>query len=159
MINYFAYGSNIDREDLDKWCRRNGVPLAKRLGEFPAKLGHYRRTFNYLSTTRNGGAANIMESAEHSVYGLLMEVKEDDVNAIRKKEGYPNHYQEIYVDVEMFDGTMIRDVRTYKVVKHLEELEHQPPTREYLQLIIGSAKRYGFPVDYIEYLKSIETKD
>ena len=159
MINYFAYGSNMDREDLDKWCSHKGVPLVKRLGEFPAKLGHYILTFNYLSTTRNGGAANIMESEEHSVYGLLMEVKEDGIDAIKDKEGCPRYYQEIYVDVEMFDGTMIRDVRTYKVVKHLEEREHQPPTREYLQLIIGSARRYGFPVDYIEYLKSIATKD
>jgi hypothetical protein len=159
MINCFAYGSNMDREDLDEWCNERGIPLIKRHGESPAKLRHYKLAFNYFSMTRNGGAANTMESADHSVYGLLIEVKEDDLNAIRDKEGCPDYYQETHVDVETFDGRMIRDVTTYKVVKHLEKLEHQPPSREYLQLVIGSAKKYGFPFDHIEYLKSIETKD
>ncbi|GAJ14557.1 unnamed protein product, partial [marine sediment metagenome] len=47
MINYFAYGSNMDKQDLDKWCRRKGLPVVKFLSVFPAKLRGYKLTFNY----------------------------------------------------------------------------------------------------------------
>ncbi len=159
MNKYFAYGSNMDRDDLNKWCSQRGIPLIKSQGELPAKLPHYRLAFNCFSRTRSGGVANIMKSAEDSVYGLLLDVEENDLDAIRKKEGCPHCYQEIHVDVETFDGTTIRDVTTYKVIKRREAPEHQPPTREYLQLVIRNAERYGFPLGYIEYLKSIATRD
>jgi len=159
MIYYFAYGSNMDKEDLDKWCQKRGLPKVKFLNTSPAKLNGYKLSFNYFSTCRNAGAANIMVSKSDCVYGLLVEIGEGDLKTIRKKEGCPNYYNEICVDVEKFDGTVVRDVKTYKVVKDRERSGHQPPTRHYLQLIIKNAKKYKFPNCYIESLESIKTKD
>lgn len=149
----------MDKQDLDKWCRRKGLPVVKFLRVFPAKLRGYKLTFNYLSSSRNAGAANIMESKEGCVYGLLIEMEEDHLNTVRIKEGCPNYYREICVDVEKFDGTIVRDAITYKVAKHQETTSHQPPTRNYLQLIIRNAEKYGFPRDYIKYLKTVPAKD
>jgi len=102
-----------------------------------------------------------MKSKYDCVYGLLIEMTDSDLNTVRKKEGYcenaaSRHYDEICLDVEEFDGTIIQGVTTYKVAQHREEPRHQPPAECYLQLIIRNAGKYGFPTKYIEYLKSIE---
>ncbi|HCJ66583.1 MAG TPA: hypothetical protein DHV62_04475 [Elusimicrobia bacterium] len=159
---YFAYGSNMDKEDLDKWCENRRLPKIEFLSISPAKLNGYKLCFNYFSSSRNAGAANIMESRNDCVYGLLLEIKDSDIEVIRRKEGYSRdpskcYYDEISVNVEKFDGALIRNVKIYKVVKHREKPEHQLPTRYYMQLIIRNAKKYNFPKDYIQFLKSIKT--
>jgi len=159
MINYFAYGSNMDKDDLDKWCKDKGLPEIKFPSISPAKLKDYKLSFNYFSTTRGGGAANIMESKDDCVYGLLIELTGKDLETIRKKEGYPYYYDEICIDVEKFDKTVARNVKTYKVVKVEETSGHQPPTRYYIELIIKNAKKYNFPKEYIKFLESVKTKD
>jgi hypothetical protein len=159
MINYFAYGSNMDKEDLDKWYKNRGLPEVKFLSISPAKLNGYKLSFNYFSNTRGGGAANIMKSKKDCVYGLLTEIRERDLEIIRDKEGCPDFYDEICVDVEKFDGTMVRDVKTYKVVKVKEKPSHQPPIRYYMGLIIKNAKKYDFPIGYVKFLESVKTKD
>lgn len=146
----------MDKDDLDKWCTRKGKNQVNLMNASPAKLGGYKLTFNYYSKTRRGGAANIMESSGDCVYGLLAKLEKEDLDTIREKEVCPNYYSEICVDVEKFDGTVINGVKTYKVVRTLEEPRHQPPTECYLQLIIRNAEKYGFPTEYIKYLKSIE---
>jgi len=159
MIYYFAYGSNMDKEDLDKWCKKKGHPVVEPLSTpSPAKLNGYKLSFNYLSPSRNAGAANIIESENDCVYGLLSGLGDSDLDTIRVKEGCPTFYNEIYVDVEKFDGTLVQNVKTYKVVKDQEKPGHQPPTKYYLQLLIKNAKRYNFPDDYIRYLETIKAK-
>ena len=164
MIYYFAYGSNMDKEDLAKWCKRGNLSMVTYLSISSAKLNHFKLRFNYFSCSRNAGAANIMQSKKDCVYGLLTEISENDLKTIRKKEGYCEdyskcHYNEICVDVEKFDGTVFRDVKTYKVVERLEKPEEQPPTEQYMQLIIKNAKKYNFPKEYIKFLESIKTID
>ena len=164
MVFYFAYGSNMDKDDLDKWCKNKAYPLVRCSSVFPARLSGYKLAFNYFSATRQGGAANVMRSKGEQVCGLLLKLEDRDLNTIRCKEGYScdesmRYYDEIRVDVETFDRMKIKDVVTYKVVKKREAPDHQPPTREYLDLLIWNAERYGFPADYIKYLKTVPAKD
>ena len=162
MVYYFAYGSNMDKNDLDKWCSKKDLPTIRFLNPpSPAKLKGYKLSFNYCSSSWNAGAANIMESQTDCVYGLLMQIEFSDLEKIRKKEGYcRDHskcsYDEISVDVETFDGRLCRNVKTYKVVKSKEKPDHQRPTRCYMNLIIKNVKK--FPSEYMRFLESIETK-
>jgi cation transport regulator ChaC len=154
---YFAYGSNMDEEDLKTWCKNKSksFPQWKLLGT--ACLENYRLAFNYYSSGRNGGAANLMESQNSRVYGLLFEMSESDRETIREKEGFPNYYVEITITVKHRDNT-ISDVTTYKVVKNKEKIEHQKPSRSYMGLILKNAYNNKFPDEYIRYLESIETQ-
>jgi len=154
--NYFAYGSNMDEDDLARWCRERKKPLVKFLSIAPVKLDGYKLCFNYCSSSRKSGAANIMNSKDDCAYGLLAEIKDSDLSTIREKEGCPNFYREIAVDLDTFGGLRITGVLTYKAVEQREKVNHQPPTQYYLNLIIRNAEKYGFPHHYIEYLKSIE---
>ena len=159
MHQYFAYGSNIDKEDLDTWCDENNLPKITPKSVIPVKLLGYRLTFNYFSSTRNCGAANIMEVENGEVYGLLMEIDNDELKIIKKKEGCPKCYKEIKICVDSFEGQRLGEAITYKVVKNRESNCHQPPSKNYLCLIISSAIKYQFPSFYIEALKRIETKE
>lgn len=159
MVKYFAYGSNMHKEDLDKWCQSQSRPKINFLSISPAKLSGFQLRFNYFSASRNGGAANLVKTQDGHVYGLLIEIQEADLQILRAKEGYPKYYDEILVEVEKNDGEVAQNVKTYKVVSARELLTHQPPTQSYLQLLVKSAKEYKFPNEYIMYLESIETRE
>jgi cation transport regulator ChaC len=166
MIQYFAYGSNMDEEDFEKRCREKGWRTVNFKNCRAAKLDGYKLTFNYYSASHwKAGAANIMESRRGCVYGLLFDIEEDELETIRKKEGYSQdcsncYYNEVCVDVGLLsDRKVVKSVKTYKVSKCREETDHQPPTREYMNLIIKNAGKYGFPSEYIKYLESFSTKD
>jgi len=157
-VYYFAYGSNMDEDDLRKWCESEKRPFPdwKLLGD--ACLENYQLFFNYYASRRHGGAANLMELPDHKVYGLLFEISEDeDLVTIRKKEGYPDHYEEILVTVE-WEGKNIDGVTTYKVAKKNEKPAHQKPTAYYMDLILKNARKHGFPVEYVQSLEILETQ-
>ena len=159
-MNYFAYGSNMDKEDLDKWCKDHGYEIIKFLNVIPAKLKGYKLSFNYRSSSRGAGAANIMKSEADAVYGLLIELEDKNKETIRKKEGYRSHcYDEIKVEVEVLDGKIVADVLTYKVFKEKESSVFEPPKKHYLELIKRAAEKYNFPENYKRFLKEIETLD
>lgn len=148
----------MDKDDLDKWCLKEGFPIIKFLDIKPAKLSGYKLCFNYLSKRRKAGAANIMNFRGSNVYGLLIEIQDSARETIREKENYPYSYNEHFIDVETFERKIVRGVLTYKVVEEKEKKEHQPPTKYYINLIIKNAEKYEFPSDYIDYLKSLEIK-
>ena len=99
-----------------------------------------------------------MQAQDSHVYGLLIEIQEADLQILEKKEGYPTYYDEILVEVEKFDGEVVQQVKTYKVVRNRELLHQQPPSQSYLQLLIKSAKEHDFPDEYIMFLESIDTR-
>lgn len=157
---YFAYGSNMDEKDLQEWCetRKPERSFPKWKFHGTACLENYLLAFNYYSTGRKGGAANLMEAKNNKVYGLLFEMNNDyDLDTIRCKEGYPTYYKEIRVTVRCKDIS-INNVITYKVANNKEIPDHQRPTKYYMDLILNNASKNGFPEDYIKYLKKIETQ-
>lgn len=159
MKKYFAYGSNMDKDDLDRWCNKNNFPKITPKSIIPAKLSDYRLEFNYFSSSRRCGTANIMKEENGVVYGLLIEIDDNDIQTIRIKEGCPNNYEEMEVCVNSLEGNKIGKAITYKVIKNKQLNYHQPPSKDYLCLIISNATKYGFPSSYIEDLKQIKTID
>lgn len=149
----------MDKEDLDRWCEEKDFPKITPKSIIPAKLVGYRLAFNYYSSSRNCGAANIMEVENGEVYGLLMEIDNDEHRIIRKKEGCPKCYKEVKICVDTFEGQRMGGAITYKVVKNRELDCHQPPSKNYLCLIISNAIKYRFPSFYIKALKRIKTKE
>jgi gamma-glutamylcyclotransferase len=152
----------MDKKDRDSWCKKKGYKNITFINGTTARIEDYRLDFNYYSSGRNGGAANIMHSTGSSVYGLLVEINDEDLSKIREKEGFfgarndRNYYDEIEVSVKKIDGNLVGGVKTYKVAPQREEREYNPPSKEYLNLIINSAKKYGFPASYIDFLENFE---
>ncbi|MCH7397831.1 gamma-glutamylcyclotransferase [Belliella sp. DSM 107340] len=131
---YFGYASNLDISTLES-----------RLGQQPklisqAVLPHYGFRFNYQNP--DGSArANIIESKNESVYGLLFEVSESDKDYFLKSEpGYDFVEHEIFTKNGSFRAfTFISD----KIVKGIF------PHQEYLETIINGGKSNNIPSGYL----------
>lgn len=156
---YFGYGSNMDLDDLRQWCERAGHPAVRPRQVEPALLRNYRLCFNYYSRGRGGGAANIVYEPGETVYGLVMDLSPTDFATVSAKEGAPRYYRQVELDVERFDGRLLRGVRSFQVSDGRRTPDHQPPTESYLQLLLRNAKRYGFPENYVRMLEGVKTAD
>lgn len=151
---YFAYGSNINLNDLSKWCKKKGHKPVTPVFSKPAKLYGYRLIFNYFSSCRNSSALNIGKNGnDEYICGVLFRLSEEDYQKIRKKEGACGenpYYVEIPVGVEV-DGKLIK-AKTFKAVKK-REIEFQKPSREYLDIVRKGAEEFKLGKECIEKIE------
>lgn len=168
---YFAYGSNLNPEDLAEWCRFMNVdfPLGRRLG--PAWLPDYRLAFDHFSPSRQGGVCNIRPAVGGVVPGALFEVPPGGFWALDLKEGAatpPEHglgavdnletrdnsqtpvksYQRLRVCVLRDDG---RDVAayTYRVPTGPAD-GFKAPTEHYLAVVRDGLAAQRLGTEYLE---------
>lgn len=156
---HFAYGSNMNMNDFKVYFKRKGYDSSsiKVIGK--VILRNYKIPFNYYSSGRGGGAANIMECRGNHVEGLLLEMGDELRTPLRSKEGHPKFYRETGIlKVELEDGTVVPMI-TYTVIPEKRREGHVPPTRYYLNIILEAARKYNFSKKYIEMLKNIECKN
>jgi cation transport regulator ChaC len=154
---YFAYGSNLNQSDIDRHCReksRNLINLAS-MQPKPCIVYDYELVFNYYSTGRKGGAANITEVKGKHVEGVLFTLNDYDMDTIAKKEGAPTCYRKQDVDVTLRDGTVIKDVTTFVVCENKKKSYFTPPTAEYMRILIAGAQAFGLTTAWINFLQSI----
>ena len=99
--HYFAYGSNMDKEQMKHRC-----PDSKLIGV--AILKGYRFVYDGYSCLRKGAVANIVKDESEKVFGVLYEISENDERELDCCEGYPNSYDKKEVEVEDFKGKKYR---------------------------------------------------
>jgi len=159
MPKYFAYGSNLNQEDLDKWCKNKGYCPIKFSSWKRAKLKDYALVFNVYSKSRRCGVANIERKEGEVVEGVLFIITEEDLKKLDKKEGHPKKYQRHTISVRTEEGKEVNNVITYWVPKEKTTQDFIKPSKEYLNIIIKGAKRYELSKEWIDKLKQIPTKD
>jgi len=87
---YFAYGSNLNRQDMTDRC-----PSAKPVA--PALLEGWGLTFR--------GVADIEPAARRQVQGALWLLSAEDLVSLDRYEGVPSHYERRLVEVQTEEGT------------------------------------------------------
>lgn len=88
----FAYRSNMNLPELKKWFVDKGYPLAEVQAVESVVLPSYELVWNYFSTTRGAGAANVCRRQEVELPGLALRVNQSALQAIDRKEGHPKFY-------------------------------------------------------------------
>ena len=154
---YFAYGSNLNQEDLREWCERHCRPILELRMRSVGLLGGRRLDFTAYSRVRHGGVADIVKDEDSCVYGVVFKVSSSLVAVLNEKEGINGgQYRQSHVAVHLApSGAVEEDVLTYEVVK--KKFNTYKPSRQYMDVIIKGAEAYGLPPPWIEKLKSIET--
>lgn len=142
---YFAYASNMNR-----------AQVRQRAGEWAeekiARLDGYELNFDKVA--RGGtGTANIVPVGGKVVWGVLYRVTEQQLKALDRFEGVPEHYRRSEVTVVDEQENRI-SAQVYLARKVRRGLK---PDRLYLQRILEGAEEHGLPRDYIEALKKIES--
>ena len=148
---YFGYGSNLDHVDWTKWCHRKGrnPDGLKEIG--PAWLDEYYLTFDYYSSTREAGAANLklLASGRAATPGALFEIDADTLASLDRKECHPNpkYYQRKIVTAYTPDG---KAHQAYTYIHYAKEDNFHPPSQEYENLIRNGLERLDLTTDWLD---------
>ena len=147
---YFAYGSNMWREQMRQRC-----PEHELIGA--AVLKDHALCFPRFSTIRQCGVAGIMEKPGAEVWGVLYRLNARDLATLDKREGYDpaspphlNRYDRRTIRVLSNGDTL--DCLTY--IARPEPGTHIPSV-EYMSAIITGAEEHGLPAEYVTALKLI----
>jgi len=142
---YFAYGSNMNEDELKKW----GITIIDRK---KALLHNYTVALNRYSKNRQGGVLDIIPSQGSIVEGVLYELSDEAKRKVERKEGVTiGAYKEKHIDVEV-DGRIVKNAITYVVCKK----EDSPSaSEEYKKRVLKGAKDHDLSDRYIEELKKI----
>ena len=137
---YFAYGSNLDREQLRERC-----PSSR--GRFRARLRDHRLDFTYYSSRWTGGAADVVPHSGEEVWGAVYELHDDDFNRLDRFE---RGYDRVVLTVEDEQGELQRVV-SYTV----REKYSFRPTRVYVQKMLRWGEHWELPTDYLARLRKL----
>lgn len=154
---YFAYGSNMDPEQMRERCPDHTVVGL-------AALSDHELTFPHFSLRWNGGVAGVQIHHGGTVWGVLYEISDRDLAALDEIEGFKgsddehNLYDRCLITVELVradDGSFPRRVRA--CAYFARPTNPSPPTREYLDRLVNGARHHRLPDEYVEKLTGIET--
>ena len=149
---YFGYGSNLDKDDWTAWCKERGKDPSglKELG--PAWLDEYQLVFDYYSSSRKCGAANLVRVASGmaATPGALFEIDEYTLELLDRKEGVkiPGCYQRKTVTVFTADGESHEAV-TYIHIS--EDSIHYGPSIHYESLIRNGLLRLNLSTTRLDF--------
>ncbi len=136
---YFAYGSNMNQQQMQQRC-----PASRFTRK--ARLEGFRFVYDGYSRTREGAVANILESHAPGamVWGGLFEITGDDLAALDRYEGYPRSYQRRIITVRDKQGTAYETIIYYRTGKDLGR-----PSEHYRAIVIEGAEQCQLPGSYV----------
>jgi hypothetical protein len=143
----FAYGSNMCRDRL-----LDRVPSARY--EFVVSLSGHALRFHKRSIDDSAKAdAFFTEEEDHKVWGIVVDVPEDDRGKLDRAEGLGQGYTSQDVTVLDCDGN------PYQVVAYLAEESHIDshlrPYDWYLALVVDGARARGLPDPYVKDVEAV----
>lgn len=147
---YFAYGSNMDVEQLKERFKKISDANFSVIGV--VILPKYDFRFNKKSTVDGSGKANIISDQKSEVEGVIFELTNEQFEVLDEIEkGY--HRENMMVNLQK----RYREVITY-IADSKSLCEGLSPTEEYLEKITKGAKYFNLSKSYQEKLSSYKTK-
>jgi gamma-glutamylcyclotransferase (GGCT)/AIG2-like uncharacterized protein YtfP len=146
-LYYFAYGSNMNWQQMKRRCPSSRFVCV-------ARLPDYRFGITRHSRLRDCGTANIYPANGEEVWGIIYEVSDADLTVLDSfEDGYRREILSFY-PVE--DGTQPLDALVY--VADIEQ--NVPcPNPEYRRLIIEGARHWQLPAFYQALLEAIQVAE
>lgn len=149
---YFAYGSNMSEARLNE---RNITFNFNAVG----RLTGYKLSFN-MRCSDGSAKVNIMESPGDVVWGVLYQIKVED---LRKLDQFEDGYTRKRLKVEKVDGSF-KD--SFRYNPHEAEVYSSTGLtgdgkvyRDYKNFLVRGALEHRLPSEYIRYLSQIPTKE
>jgi AIG2 family protein len=135
MAFFFAYGDRMNEEKMI-----GEKPQARLVG--PGRVDGYRLAFNVISRAWGGGAANAVPDPRSSLWGILWELDEADLEGLQpiNRGGATAEDRILDVDVQGPDGVV--RARTFAVES---EESFVRPTERYFDMLRATAVMQGLP--------------
>ena len=139
-LRYFAYGSNLDADQMRARCP-SSRPLVR------ARLTHHRLGFTYFSTRWDGGAADVIPDSEDEVWGAVYELDERDLGLL---DGFERGYDRVHLEVRGDGGDLYRT--TSYCVRSKRDFA---PHRVYVEKMLSWGERWRLPPGYLARLRRL----
>ena len=135
---YFAYGSNMNQEQMYTRCRGS-------------ELGSLARLTGWRYFINGRGYAGIEESPSDHVLGCFWSLEDEHVASLDRYEGVKgNFYSKETLEVEKpEDGSKVSALVYLSVNR-----EYGIPTPRYQGVVVSGAREIGLPADYLTMLES-----
>ena len=128
MKNYFAYGSNMDTEQMLMRCPQSIIQKKAVLS-------------GYEFFIKKRGYANIRQNKQKVVHGIIYKITEDDESKLDDYEG-----------VQYGTDTKPTSAELNAYYYLATETNEGQPKKGYLENIIEAAQAHNFPKEYIAEL-------
>ena len=152
MIRYFAYGSALSKRHVHEWASEHGVDEAPFAAGVPAVLRGYELVFDVESRFWGGRVADLRPSDDAVVHGVLFELDDGALEAVRRKEGVPTGLSE-EIEIEVQQGGASVAAKAYVGRPERRTTPGAPAPRLLAALIEGAIER-GLPEPWISRLRS-----
>ncbi len=138
---YFAYGSNLDADQMRERC-----PSSR--GVERARLDDHRLGFTRFSQRWDGGVADLIPAPGATVWGVLYHLHVDDLERLDRFEG---GYERIRVCVRTPGET--HEAVSYSV----REKQEHAPRDAYIGKMLHWGEHWEFPESYLDSLRRVPT--
>jgi gamma-glutamylcyclotransferase (GGCT)/AIG2-like uncharacterized protein YtfP len=149
MSYYFAYGSNLDQEDRERWCLDHKIEDFIESAIEPVYLPDHELVFHYRSSSRGGGALDVKGRRGQLVAGILFKIRAGGWDWLDQKEGQGTAYRRKSCTVLTRDGRFY-EATTYEVVPGRRERGFVEPAPGYPEIVASGLKHYGFSTAMLE---------
>ncbi len=147
---YFAYGSNLLKEQMQGRTREVRQPQVCRLAE-------HRLAFNKQGKG-DQVYANIMPDTGSEVWGVIYRCSPAAMKELDRYEGVAaGHYHRQQIEVIGHDGATVKAVTYVAGDDHV--CPDGQPSDEYLGRFLQGANQHCLPSDYIEGIKLLAKRD
>jgi gamma-glutamylcyclotransferase len=144
---YFAYGSNLSRQRMEK---RTGPVHAARV----ARLKDFRLAFNVTDAAGVERYANIVPTARGEVWGVVYRMSAEALVALdRYEEVAEGCYSREIVEVDTLDGEQLQ-AEVY-IGGPKRTIAEGRPSERYLKIVLAGANEHKLPVEYIRHIESL----
>jgi len=149
-MKYFAYGSNMSLDRIQKRC-----PSAVKIGV--ASISKYKFACHKASADISSKADAVWTgSSSDKIYGVVYEISgKDDIAYLDVCEGVPIHYKRKKCNV-VINGNRVK-VWVYLAQPDFVGCELRP-LFYYMNHIIVGAEENNLPKEYVDMLKSIKVQ-
>ncbi len=158
-MHYFAYGSNLDPQQMSLRCP--GATVVG-LGE----LRDHRLTFPLTSHDWGGGVASVGVAHGESVWGVAYELTDEHMAALDRYEQFvgPGDQHNLYdretTSVQLIradDGSFPR--RLHAWIYLARSANPSRPSRRYLDTVLAGARHHRLPEEYVAKLAATPVLD
>jgi len=144
MPLYFAYGSNLCPQQMQKRCASARFVAT-------AALADHRLCFPRIAQSwGGGGVAGIIADAGATTFGVVYEISEDDLGIMDGYEGHPHDYFRAEINVTSPEGAPFA---CWSYFANPQEGAPFLPVAAYLQRMLSGAEAHALPQHYIDALK------
>jgi gamma-glutamylcyclotransferase (GGCT)/AIG2-like uncharacterized protein YtfP len=144
-VRYFAYGSNLDADQMRERCPSSRV-IAR------ARLDGHRLGFTHFSKRWGGGSADLIPEPDAVVWGVVYGLDADDLERLDRFEG---GYERILVQLDVYPAG---DEAAFEAISYqVREKQPHAPRDLYLAKMLHWGEHWELPASYLEALRGIAT--